>query len=225
MVFWLGILIGVLFACFTVKIGLYETWAFVFNVIISIYLAVFLGPIVANIVPAVGDMEYNNALGIIATAVGSFLILQGISYMFLTGRLSVSFPRIFDTLGSGFLGFLAGFLVWSFVGLLICITPISQNTFIKRIGFDSQFKQTNMSYISWWCNLVNRVVSSEGTERTAEQAIDGLFKDVEEKAQARTTMQVGLTKPKESAEPNQVETGAGKEQQLSPPPEANVEDL
>ena len=151
MLFWLSILVGGIFAWFAIKTGFYETWAFVFNVIISIYLAVFLGPIVADIVPGGSDTPYSNVLAMIAIAIVSFLILHGITYTFITAHFKVSFPRALNILGAGFLGFLAGFLIWSFASLLISITPISQNTIVKKLGFDSQFKQTSMEqsrYIS-----------------------------------------------------------------------------
>ena len=200
MAFWIGILVGGAFAWFAIKRGFYETWTLVFNIVIAIYLAVFLGPVIANIVPAVRDTAYNNALTMLATAIGSFLILHGISYTFLTGQFSIPFPKIFDTVGTGFLGFLAGFLVWSFVSLVICITPISQNSFVKEIGFGSQFQQTNVGYISWWCNLVNKVVASQDKKYTTEQVINGLLKSAEPGVQRKP------------AEPNDVETGISEEE-------------
>ena len=204
MAFWIGILAGGAFAWFAIKRGFYETWALVFNIVISIYLAVFLGPVIANIVPAVRDTAYNNALSMLATAIGSFLILHGISYTFLTGQFTVPFPKVFDTLGTGFLGFLAGFLVWSFVSLVICITPISQNSFVKGIGFGTQFEQTNIPVICWWCNLVNSAVSSQDNEQTTEEAISGLLKGAEKKAQDKTAEKA---EPNEPAAPGDVETG------------------
>ena len=204
MVFWIGILVGGAFAWFAIKRGFYETWALVFNIVIAIYLAVFLGPVIADVVPAVRDTAYNNALTMLATAIGSFLILHGISYTFLTGQFSISFPKIFDTLGTGFLGFLTGFLVWSFVSLVICITPISQNSFVKEMGFGTQFEQTNVGYISWWCNLVNSAVSSQDNEQTTEEAISGLLKGAEKKAQDKTAEKA---EPNEPAAPGDIETG------------------
>ncbi len=204
MVFWIGILVGGAFAWFTIKRGFYETWALVFNIVISIYLAVFLGPVIADVVPSAGDTLYGNALCMLATAIGSFLILHGISYTFLTGQFSISFPKVFDTLGTGFLGFLAGFLIWSFVGLVICITPISQNSFVKEIGFSGQFQQTSVSYISRFCNLVNAVVSSQDNERTTQQALSGLLKNAESRVQGKTAERA---EPNEPAAPGDVETG------------------
>lgn len=181
MIFWLSIIAGGVFAFIAIRIGFYEMWAMLFNIVISIYLAVFLRPAVQNIA-AVGDTLYSNALTMLVIAVVSFLVLHGVSYVFLTGQFSIPFPKIFDTLGTGVLGFLAGFLVWSFLSFLIGITPISQISIVKEIGFGGQFQRTNVPYLCWWCNLVNGVVSSRGSSYTTEQAVNGLL----EKAEKRT---------------------------------------
>lgn len=222
MVFWLGILVGGAFAWLAIKMGFYETWALLFNIIISIYLAVFLGPIIADIAPIARGTAYNNALCMLATAIAAFLILHGISYTFLTGQFTVSFPKIFNTIGTGFLGFLSGFLVWTFVSLLISITPISQQPIAKEIGFGSQFEQTNVPYICWWCNLVSTVVSPRDNEYTTEQAIGGLLNSGKKKAQAQMAKQAESAEPNKPAEPK---AGISEEEQPGPPPKADTEDI
>lgn len=219
MVFWIGILVGGTFAWFAIKLGFYQTWTLVFNIIISIYLAVYLRPIVASI-PAVGNASYSDALAMVIVALASFLILCGISYTFLTGQFSVSFPKVFDTLGAGLLGFLAGFLVWSFLSLLIYITPASQNTFVKGIGFTNEFQQTSVSYISRFCSLVNALVAVQDNEDSAEQTIHKLLKGAVPKARAK---QAEPEEPVEPAGPNEPETSV--EEQLGPPPEIDIEDI
>jgi hypothetical protein len=151
-------------------------------------------------------------------ALASFLILHGISYTFLTGQFNVSFPKVFDTLGTGLLGFLAGFLVWSFLSLLIYITPASQNTFVKEIGFTDQFQQTSVLYISRFCNLVNAVVSSQDDEHSAEQTISKLLKGPESKARGKTPEK---PKPVSPAKPSNAKTGITEQEQPGPPPEPN----
>jgi ABC-type xylose transport system permease subunit len=198
MVFWISILVSGLFACFAIKKGFYEMWTLGFNIIISVYLAVLLGPVVSGIIPT-GAAGYKT-LTVLATAVACFLILHGISYTFITGQFIIPFPRIVDLVGAGLLGFLAGFLVWSFVSLLIMTTPITKNTFVKEIGFDTEVQQTNISYVSWWCNTVNKIVSSEDGKRTTQQAIGWLLKSSEPKAEGRVA---GTSEPNKPAEPNE----------------------
>lgn len=186
MVFWIGILVCGVFVWLAVKMGFYETWAMLFNIVISIYLAVFLRPMITDI-SGLADVPYSNALTIIGIAIVSFLILCGISYICFTGQFKVSFPRILDVFGAAFLGFLAGFLVWSFVALLICIMPISQNTFVSEIGFSSQSRQVNISYVCWWCDLVNTAVFSKNNHYSTEQAVSKLLKNLEKNAVPKTT--------------------------------------
>jgi len=199
MVFWISILVSGLFACFAIKKGFYEMWTLGFNIIISVYLAVLLGPVVSGIIPT-GTAGYSKTLTVLATAVACFLILHGISYTFITGQFIIPFPRIVDLVGAGLLGFLAGFLVWSFASLLIMTTPITKNTFVKEIGFDTEVQQTNISYVSWWCNTVNKIVSSKDSKQATQQAIGWLLKSSEPKAEGRVT---GTSEPNKPAEPNE----------------------
>jgi len=222
MLFWAGILIGIFFAWAAAKMGFYETWAMLFNTIISIYLAIYLRPTIADTVPAAGNSPYGDALVMIAVAIVFFLILHGMSYTFFTGQFTISFPRIFDTLGAGLLGFLGGFLVWSFICFLIWITPISQNNFVKEVGFGAQSEQRYVAYISRCCNLVNRVVASHNESSSTEAVLGGLLKGVEKKESDKLAEQ---SKPAKPAEPNDMETGIVEKEPLGPPPEADIENI
>jgi len=223
MLFWTGALTGVVFAYFAIKIGFYEAMVLLFNIIISVYLAVYLRPILVN-VPAIGDAPCCDALSMFGTAIATFLILQGISYTFLTGQFNITFPRVFDTLGAACLGFLAGFLIWSFVSLVICVTPVSQHPIVKGIGFGSrQFEQSNAPYLYWWCDLVNVVVSEQETEHPTKQAVSQLLKSIEEATRAKTKKPVESPKPSEPAKPVDVNTGV--EKRLGPLPINDLNDI
>jgi len=204
MAFWITILGGAIFAWLAIKIGFYETWALLFNIVISIYLAIYLTPVIADIIPATINTNYGITLTIIALAAAVFLILHGITYALFTSQFKVSFPKIFDILFAGFLGFFAGFLVLSFIALLICSAPISQNKFVEEMGFSRQAQQANISYICWWCNKVNWFVASKNNKITSRQAIDKLLirakppvpaaPQGQAKAQPRTNQENQLTK-------------------------------
>jgi len=133
----------------------------------------------------------------------AFLILHAISYVFFTGQFNVSCPKIFDILGASFLGCLAGYLVWSFVILLICITPISQQPIVKKMGLHTQLEQANVPYICWWSNFVNKVVSSEEDRVTCKDAVNQLIEDAKEKATPKPVKEPA--DPNEPAEPNDIE--------------------
>ena len=195
MVFWAGILAAAFFAWLAVKVGFYETWTMLFNIVISIYLSVFLTPVITTMVPAAGDTAYGNALTLMTVAVGAFLILHGVSYSFLTGRFSVWFPQPIDNVGSGLLGFLAGFLVWSFLALVISVSPASQTSFARDIGLASTVERTNVPYVAWWCDLINTVVATGDNKRITCAAIDRLLQQARELSTLKTTEQAELTRP------------------------------
>ena len=182
MAFWFGILIGGLFAWLAVKIGFYETWAMLFNIVVSVYLAIFLRPVIATIAPAAGGTAYGGVLTVLATALACFAILHGISYVYFTSQFNVSFPKVLNVVAAGCLGFLAGLLIWSFVSILIYISPISQNSLVRDIGFDSQYRQTSVSYTSWWCNRINSLVGTKRPRYTTEQFLNELFEEAEKRA-------------------------------------------
>lgn len=219
MAFWIGILAGGIFAWSTIKLRFYQTWAIMFNVIISIYLAIYLRPAVTNI-SAVGTTTYSSVLALLAIASASFLIMQGLSYTFITGQFNISFPKVFDTLGTGILGFLTGFLIWSFLSLLIYLTPASQHTIFKETGFTNEYQQTSISYISRFCNLVNVFISSEDNKQSAENIIEKLIKDA---APKKRTEIIVPEEPVKQHEPNEPEISI--EEELGPPPEIDSDDF
>jgi hypothetical protein len=193
MVFWAGILAAAFFAWLAVKIGFYETWTMLFNIVISIYLSIFLTPATTTLVPAAGDTAYGNALTLITVAVGAFLILHGVSYSLLTGRFSVWFPRPLDNVGSGLLGFLGGLLIWSFVTLVISASPVSQRSFARNIDLRNAVEQTSVPYIAWWCDMINAVVATGDNKHITRAAIDRLLQQAREAATLKMTEQAELT--------------------------------
>lgn len=175
MVLWIGLLVAIGFAASSLKLGLYHAWATFFNVLIAVYLGVRLGPFVQEFIPAGG--EYNTTLAMLAAAVVSFLILHGISYVFLIGQFDVTFPRTVGRLGSALFGFLAGLLIWSFVFLLVCTTPFSQNKYAKDAGISGEcFDKTRcQGYLVWWCSAMDKFVGSAEADPDAGKAIAGLL--------------------------------------------------
>ena len=195
MVFWLSILAGGLFIWVAVRIGFFEMWTMLFNIVISIYVAIFLTPVIVDVIPAAGDTAYGTALTLTVLAVGTFLILFAISYIFLTGQFSVAFPKVFDILFAGILGFLAGALIFSFAALIITATPISQNRLMSKIGFNAQSQRSNIEYISRWCDLIHLAVSSPDHDTTAKQTINALLSSEQPRPPGETGNQLEPSKP------------------------------
>ncbi len=203
MVFWASILAGGFFVWLAIRMGFYETWTMLFNIVISIYVAVFLTPAIVNVVPAAGDTSYGNALTLAVIATGAFLILYGISYVFLTGQFNISFPKVFDLVFAGLLGFLAGSLIFSFAALVITVTPISRNSLVSKVGFNSRSQRSNIAYICWWCDAVDLIASSPGRKTTSEQIINDLLSSVQSAPPDETDKQPDPYEPTDNKKLNE----------------------
>ncbi len=195
MVFWASILAGGLFVWLAVRIGFFEMWTLLFNIVISIYVAISLTPVVKNVAPAAGDTSYGNALTLAAIAIATFLVLYGISYIFLTGQFNVAFPKMFDIVFAGLLGFLAGALVFSFAALVVTATPLSQNRLMSKAGFNAKSQRTNIAYVCRWCDLIDLAVSSADSDTTAEQTINDLLKSAQPEPPDETNEQPDPNEP------------------------------
>jgi len=166
MVLLAGILVGGLCIWFAVKIGFYETWAMLFNIVISIYVALFLAQPIVKILPEeASSIRCCEALTLIVLATGTFLILHGITYILFTSQFKVTFPKIFDILFAGFLGFFGGYLVLSFAAIIIALTP-----FGVHVGITKEIVKNNMSYscsyhlfdgINWFVSPPEKNINSQ----------------------------------------------------------------
>lgn len=198
MAFWAGILVGGFFVWLAIGRGFYEMWTMLFNIVIAIYAALYLTPVIVELVPAAGDTAYGNAMMLLVLAGAIFAILHVISLTFLTGQFKVSFPKIFDNLGAGILGFLAGLLVWSFVVLLISVTPFGKSDTAESFGLGP----TNNPYLCWWCDLVNTAAASDDGP-SAEEAVALLIEDAKGKSDPNEPV-ADANEPYPAAEPNQL---------------------
>ena len=176
MVFWIAILVGAAFVGVAVRRGFYETWGLLFSSIISIYVAVFLGPSIAGVSSHTEvTSAYSTALGMIALAGGCFAILYGSSYVFLTAQFKVSFPEVFDILLAGGLGFLIGFLILSFIALVLTTTPLVENDIAKAVGLNPESQSPNIACVAWCCDLVHAITGSDTNESPTKMAIKRLL--------------------------------------------------
>jgi hypothetical protein len=211
MVFWIAILVGVLFVWLAVRMGFYETWVLLFNIIVAMYLAIFAAPIVAELAPTPGGASsYGMALSMALLGGGSFALLQGLSYVFLTGQYNVPFPRVFDILLSGVLGFFAGFLVLSFVALALATTPLAENKIVADIVTNQKAQVLNVSCISWWCDRI-RFFTGPADQRT-QAAVQRLLDESKPKPAA----------PSEPSDANQPPAPAPAEKKARPPADDNA---
>jgi len=200
MICWIGILIALAFAASSLKLGLYHAWTLLFNVLVAVYVGIRMGPFVGDFIPAGG--EYNTTLGVLVAGIITFVILHGISYTLLIGQFDVTFPRAIAKLGSALFGFFTGFMVWSFVILLVCTAPFSQNKFLKDVGACREgFEQMHIQgYMVFWCSAIDKFVGSGDSDTGANRAIAGLlFKPTTRTAQPVLTGPAGL---RDASDPN-----------------------
>jgi hypothetical protein len=190
MVLLAGILVGGLCIWFAVKIGFYETWAMLFNIVISIYVALFLAQPIMNILPEANSIPCCEALTLIVLATGAFLILQGITYVLFTSQFRVTFPKIFDILFAGLLGFFGGFLLLSLAALIIFLTP-----FGAYAGIEDDSVEYNMSSAYWLFDGIHSIVSSPDKEITTEKVIKQLLKKSQPDTQNKNPQQTEPGKP------------------------------
>ncbi|MGB7581274.1 MAG: CvpA family protein [Sedimentisphaerales bacterium] len=204
MVFWIGIFIAVLFAYSAIKLGFYHAWTMLFNLLVAVYIAVRIGPVLEEFFPAAVNGQYGKTLSLLTTGTGTFLILQGIAYVLLIGQFEVTFPRAVNIIGSGLMGFMAGFLVCSFATLVICTTPFSQQQYVKEIGLDTKtFEETRMqSYLVGWCKFMDTFVASGNDTVGVEKTIKELLIKPVNNAVADANARGGLNRPINTNEPN-----------------------
>jgi hypothetical protein len=213
--FWISIIVGLLFAWFMLKRGLFENWVILFNIAISVYVAVFGYPVVADKIPAAVRDPYSAALTILATAAACFAVLYGLEYIFFVSRFRVSLPKLLDKTGSGIFGFLAGLLIFSFLVFLVFLTPLAGDKLTDRLGLQKDVKQGNLSYMYFWCDLVNKAAARSEHKITCRQAVaELLLKEAGEKSPARypsDTMEPNT--PPIIQSPNQTDTDVIEKQQ------------
>jgi len=221
MAMWIGLVFGLAFAFLAIKIGFFEVWALLFNIVVSIYLAVFLGPTVARLV-GLADTPYSTALGVFATGAGAFVILQGTTFILITGQYSITFVKLVDTVVAGVVGFLAGLLVWSFVAVLIAATPFAQQEYVQKLGLGRP--RASVSYVAFWGNIVNAIAGSQEGYDT-RKAIKALIESAQQAAAKRLERSArpgGLATP---AAPAAGKPAKSELELLGPPPEMELGDI
>jgi uncharacterized membrane protein required for colicin V production len=191
-----GILVGGLSVWYAIKIGFYETWTMLFNVVIAIYISLFLAGPIVNILPEeTGNIPCCEALTVLIVAVGSFLILHGITYILFTSQFKVPFPKIFDILFAGLLGFLGGFLLLSFAALILCLTP-----FGKYAAINKESVKNNMNSTYWLFDGIHSIVSWPQNELEGRDIIEQLLNKSKPDTQRVTPQQAEPDKPNQTTD-------------------------
>ena len=195
MVFWIAVLIGLLLLYLATRIGFFETVVLAFNILTSVYVGIYSAPTLIDLVPSAANFSYGTATTVAAISLICFVFLYGLSFVLLTGQFKVTFPKVFDVLLSGSIGFGVGLLLVSYVVFVLSIMP-----FAKTIRLlDKTNTKANMSLLCVCCDQVQRLVGTSD----AQQQTQELIAQITQRAQA-------YSRPSPSAEdtdPNQSEGG------------------
>ena len=163
---------GIIFALLGLKKTFYPMWALLFNVLLAVYAAVMLMPIVLEKIEMLGFFgNYSCVLSLLSIASVVFVIAQLLTFRFLTAVYCVSFPVILNNIGAGILGFITGFVISNFVIFLISVTPILENPSLKRLSSDARAHGSVNSYVVSTCNVINRL-SLQCREDTPQEAVE-----------------------------------------------------
>ncbi|MHC4395453.1 MAG: hypothetical protein ACYS1A_07330 [Planctomycetota bacterium] len=203
--FWFAVLVGVLLAVVGIKAGFYSMWAVVFNILISIYLGVMLCPTIIGLVPDIGDSRYHHGGCVGGVAVVVFAIFQTITVNFLTGAETVKkdeepicFPKMFNIIGAGLLGFLSGYIVCGFVLFVLLIMPISKEPIVKDFCEQSGFAAQSVKNV---CGFVGSVSLQTYEEADPREVVDWLMTVPEAEKSRRVETEKNRAKKIRTEEP------------------------
>ena len=221
----IGILVGIGFAYYGFKRGFFEMGGNFFNLLISVYLALFLRPLIIEHFSEAGGSWLGNTLVIFLPGVGIFFILYGISYVAF-GQFNIELPKWFDISLGSLTGFLGGLLIWNCLILLLSITPLSNSNVANKVGLSRYSVENKPSYICFWGDFINLFAGSADANRSTEQVIAGIFTSIEESSKTKGKSSIKSTDT-DVTEPNQVPKQTIKpiEEELGPPPELDFDTL
>ena len=127
----IAVLIGCVSAVIGIKKGFFAVWPVFFNILIAIYIGIMLTPTIVGLAPEIEESGYYGACCVACIAILVFAVLQAVVTIFFSRMYEAASPEILDRIGSAVLGFLSGYLVCSFVVLLIFITPFARHPALK----------------------------------------------------------------------------------------------
>lgn len=95
--------------------GFRKMWPVLFNVLVSVYLAVLGTRAVCKMAPGIEAYQYFKAPMVIVFAIVVWLALYGVIKLFVKEDFIHSLPQLFEDIGGAILGFFTGFVCTGFV--------------------------------------------------------------------------------------------------------------
>ncbi len=130
----ISLIIAALFGVWAYKKGLFATWAFLFNVIIAVYLGLMLtSPVLSWAGQRLNFLgSYANVVVMVVIAAVYFIITNYLSSTFLTTTYYAIFPVIVDKISSPILGFVGGFVLVNFILFAVAISPLKEISLVSK---------------------------------------------------------------------------------------------
>lgn len=166
-----AILVGAVFGLFAARKGLHFVWPTFLNICVAVYLAVFLSPTVIQNIGEYGRRFWAAPVCMLVLGLICFGLLQSVAVAFFSGRYT--FPKTVDVLGSAVLGFLAGFMVTGFAGVLILSIPDSRESY-----FADQLEGLTEASVIRACNCID-CATFQKRQYNAEHILVWLLADEE----------------------------------------------
>jgi len=175
---WIILIAAVGFALLGYKKTLYPVWAFVFNIIVAVYLGVMTGPQMVDkfgiFRMCMGNFAY--AACIFAIAAIYFIIAQLLTFRFFTAVYCVSFPAMLNKIGAAVLGFFAGAAIAGFVLFLINISPLANASAVSFLSGAKLPPQKANAVVYKTCNFVHDI-SLQPCPTSVSSQMEKIFAD------------------------------------------------
>lgn len=164
-------IIAALFAWRGYRKTWYPSWAFLFNVIVAIYLGVMATPQIVNALPIIktflGNFAYSGTMLIIAAVF--FIIAQLATFRFLTAVYCVSFPSLLNSIGSAILGFFTGAAIAGFIIFLLNTSSPPDSRFVGFFTGAKLSQEKANTVIYKTCNFVHSISLQQHPTSVSEQ--------------------------------------------------------
>ncbi|MBN1787311.1 MAG: hypothetical protein JW806_02845 [Sedimentisphaerales bacterium] len=173
------VIIGFVFAFLGYKKAWYPSWAFLFNILVSLYIGIMTAPQIVDKIPVIRQYigDYSYSAGILVLTAIVFAIVQFLSVRFLITGYRASFPKIVNIAGAAFLGFMAGLTIGGFLFFLIYITPLPKYQVVgKFLAADDPNSPQGSSFVRSRCNFIHGVslhAQTIGVEKQINKILTG----------------------------------------------------
>lgn len=145
-----ALFIGILFAWFGVKKGVYVMAAAAFNFLISIYIGVLATPVLLKDNPVLENSSYYAAFCMLFLIAAIFTVLHGVCFYLFLRQADCVFPVVFEKAGGGVCGFFIGYFLTAVLLLAVCMMPFCRHPLFQRF---IPFEKMKSFSASATCNL------------------------------------------------------------------------